>query len=91
MVINSYDNSGSWETIVDAKTGEIISVKDIAVYHRHKDETSESPKRKQNNPIKQSVLKLQVPAMYMTRIRCQEPDQHMEAAMWTVMMPRMPV
>ncbi|WP_343680892.1 T9SS type A sorting domain-containing protein [Chryseobacterium arthrosphaerae] len=46
VVINSYDNSGSWETIVDAKTGEIISVKDIAVYHRHKDETSESPKKK---------------------------------------------
>ncbi|WP_312303033.1 T9SS type A sorting domain-containing protein [Chryseobacterium sp.] len=46
VVINSYDNSGSWETIVDAKTGEIISVKDIAVYHKHKDENSESSKKK---------------------------------------------
>ncbi|UEQ77561.1 T9SS type A sorting domain-containing protein [Chryseobacterium arthrosphaerae] len=52
VVINSYDNSGSWETIVDAKTGEIISVKDIAVYHRHKDETSESPKKKTKQPNK---------------------------------------
>ncbi|WP_062700030.1 T9SS type A sorting domain-containing protein [Chryseobacterium indologenes] len=46
-VINSYDNPGSWETIVDAKTGEIISVKNIAVYHRHEDETSGSPKKKE--------------------------------------------
>lgn len=52
VVINSYDNSGSRETIVDAKTGEIISVKDIAVYHRHKDETSESPKKKTKQPNK---------------------------------------
>ncbi|MEE6130214.1 T9SS type A sorting domain-containing protein [Chryseobacterium arthrosphaerae] len=52
VVINSYDNSGSWETIVDAKTGKIISVKDIAVYHRHKDETSESPKKKTKQPNK---------------------------------------
>ena len=52
VVINSYDNSGSWETIVDAKTGEIISIKDIAVYHRHKDETSESPQKKTKQPNK---------------------------------------
>jgi len=46
-VINSYDNPGSWETIVDAKTGEIISVKNIAVHHRHEGDTSRSPKKKE--------------------------------------------
>lgn len=52
VVINSYENSGSWETMVNAKTGEIISVKDIAVYHKHNDETSESPKKKTKKPNK---------------------------------------
>lgn len=38
-VINPYENPGSWETIIDAKTGTVISVKDIAVYHRgHEDD-----------------------------------------------------
>lgn len=46
-VINSYDNPGSWETIVDAKTGSIISVKNIALYHRHEGEASRSPKKKE--------------------------------------------
>ncbi len=38
-------------------------------------------RRKQSSSIKQLVLKLQAPVMYMTRIRCQEQDQHMEAVM----------
>ncbi len=46
IVINSYERSGSWETIVNAKTGEIISVKDIALYHRHQDEDAQSSKKK---------------------------------------------
>jgi len=36
VILNSHDNPGSWETIIDAKSGAIISVKDIAVHH-HKD------------------------------------------------------
>ena len=34
VVINSFNNPGSWETIVDAKSGDVISVKDIAIYYK---------------------------------------------------------
>lgn len=44
-IINSHDNPGSWETIIDAKTGTIISVKDIALYHRENDNESKPPKK----------------------------------------------
>lgn len=44
-IINSEDNPGSWETIIDAKTGNIISVKDIALYHRENDNESNPPKK----------------------------------------------
>jgi len=42
VLTNSYENPGSWETIVDAKTGEIISVKDVSFRHKDKDEPSEN-------------------------------------------------
>lgn len=46
-VINPYENPGSWETIIDAKTGAVISVKDIAVYHRgHEDDCPDHKKDK---------------------------------------------
>ncbi|MDR6547058.1 putative small secreted protein [Chryseobacterium rhizosphaerae] len=57
VVINSYENSGSWETMVNAKTGEIISVKDIAVYHKDKDEASESSKKKTKKLNKTVIFK----------------------------------
>ena len=46
VLIKSYDNPGSWETIVDAKTGDVISVKDVANYHHHskKNNGGEEPK-----------------------------------------------
>lgn len=57
-VINPYDNPGSWETIVDAKTGAVISVKDIAVYHRgHEDETPKPKKNKAAETQKKTTFK----------------------------------
>ncbi|PQA91947.1 hypothetical protein B0A69_16120 [Chryseobacterium shigense] len=44
VLTSSFDNPGSWETIVDAKTGSVISMKDIAVKHHDKNEPS--PKKK---------------------------------------------
>lgn len=36
VVTNSYDKIGSWETIVDAQNGNVLSVKDIAFYYKSK-------------------------------------------------------
>jgi hypothetical protein len=44
VILNSHDNPGSWETIVDAKSGAVISVKDIAVHH-HKEEDKPREKK----------------------------------------------
>lgn len=49
VLTSSFDNPGSWETIVDAKTGTVISMKDIAMKHHDKNEPS--PKKK-NEKIK---------------------------------------
>lgn len=53
VLTNSYENPGSWETIVDAKTGEVIQVKDIAFRHRDKEEPSPYNNRKE---IKKNIL-----------------------------------
>jgi Zn-dependent metalloprotease len=47
VLINSHDNPGSWETIVDAQTGEVISVKDISIYHHDKNDPTK-PNKKSN-------------------------------------------
>ena len=36
VVTNVFDKTGSWEVIIDAKTGAVLSQKDIAVYHKDK-------------------------------------------------------
>lgn len=36
VVTTSYDKIGSWETIVDAQTGAVLSTKDIAYYYKGK-------------------------------------------------------
>lgn len=36
VVTKSYEHPGTWETIIDAKNGVVISVKDIAFYHKAK-------------------------------------------------------
>lgn len=44
VLTSSFDNPGSWETIVDAKTGDVISMKDISV--KHHDKNDSHPKKK---------------------------------------------
>jgi len=57
-VINPYENPGSWETIIDAKTGAVISVKDIAVYHRgHEDDSDDHKKNKAPKTQKKNSFK----------------------------------
>lgn len=36
VVTNAVDKTGSWEVMIDAKTGTVLSQKDIAVYHKDK-------------------------------------------------------
>jgi zinc metalloprotease ZmpB len=55
VLTNSYENSGSWETIIDAYNGEIMSVKDISL--RHKDKDSErSGKKNKKKTVKKNTL-----------------------------------
>ncbi|WP_080779407.1 T9SS type A sorting domain-containing protein [Chryseobacterium phocaeense] len=57
-VINPYDNPGSWETIIDAKTGTVVSVKDIAVYHRgHEGDSDDHKKNKAPKTQKKNSFK----------------------------------
>jgi len=50
ILTNSHDNPGSWETIIDAQNGNVLSVKDIANYHHGK---NEAPKPAKKNPKKE--------------------------------------
>ena len=49
VLTNSHDHPGSWETLIDAQNGEIISVKDISQYHHSK---SENPRKRKNSKEK---------------------------------------
>lgn len=53
VLTNSYENPGSWETIIDAKTGEVISVKDISFRHKEKEKPEKNEKHKE---LKKNVL-----------------------------------
>lgn len=46
VLTSSFDNPGSWETIVDAKTGAVISMKDISVKHHNENGPSNHKKSK---------------------------------------------
>lgn len=48
VLTKSFENSGTWETLVDAKTGEVISVTDIANYYHDNEEPK--PKKKNLKP-----------------------------------------
>jgi Zn-dependent metalloprotease len=54
VLTSSHDNPGSWETIVDAQNGNIISVEDIALYHHDK---NEDPKPGKKNITKEVTNK----------------------------------
>lgn len=51
VLTSSHDHPGSWETIVDAQNGNVISVKDIANYHHDKNETPKPSKKNQKKEI----------------------------------------
>jgi len=51
VVIRSFDNPGSWETLVDAKTGEVISIKEISHHYSHNDGRKKK-KNKDSEPQK---------------------------------------
>lgn len=51
VLTNSHDNPGSWETIVDAQNGNIISVKDIANYHHDENDSPKPVKKKSKKNI----------------------------------------
>lgn len=55
VLISSFDNPGTWETIVDAKTGSVISMKDISVKHHHEDDPPSKKKNKKTNAKKVPV------------------------------------
>lgn len=55
VVTSSFDNPGSWETIVDAKTGSVISMKDISVKHHDKNDPDPKKKNKKVTPKKAPV------------------------------------
>ena len=50
VLTKSFEHPGTWETIVDAKNGEVISVKDIALYH-HKSEGPKPAKKDSTNNL----------------------------------------
>ena len=46
VVTNAFDKTGSWEVMIDAKTGAVLRQKDIAIYHKDK----KKEKVKKRNP-----------------------------------------
>lgn len=54
VVTNAFDMSGSWEVMIDAKTGSVLSKTDVAVYHHKKEKKTKkvaSKKTVLNNKV----------------------------------------
>lgn len=49
VVTNPANGKASWELLVDAQTGAVLSTKDVAIYHHHDKKTAEQPKK--TNPV----------------------------------------
>jgi Zn-dependent metalloprotease len=49
VLTSSFENPGSWETIIDAQTGEVIRVKDVAYYYKEKNPANPKKKSNKNN------------------------------------------
>ncbi|GEP51692.1 hypothetical protein FNO01nite_23640 [Flavobacterium noncentrifugens] len=45
IVTNPANGKASWEVLVDAQTGTVLSTKDVAIYHRHEKNSIEQPKK----------------------------------------------
>lgn len=52
VVTSAEDKNGSWEVIIDAKTSQVISSKDIAFYHSGKEIKKDKKKQKQKESAK---------------------------------------
>ncbi|MBB4805618.1 Zn-dependent metalloprotease [Chryseobacterium defluvii] len=57
VLTSSHDNPGSWETIVDAQTGNVISVKDIAFRHHSKKDPVDLPRKNNKKEAKTKAKK----------------------------------
>ncbi|MFC3157772.1 Por secretion system C-terminal sorting domain-containing protein [Chryseobacterium arachidis] len=51
VLTNSFENPGSWETIIDAQSGDVLSVKDIAFYHHDKNDSPRPRKKNTKNEV----------------------------------------
>ena len=49
VVTIAFDMKGSWEVSVDAQTGDVMSKKDVAIYHHNNDKKVKKKKRKKRN------------------------------------------
>lgn len=57
VITNSFENPGDWETIIDAQTGEVISVKDVSFKHNDNDHEKKTGKKsKQVTEITKTAL-----------------------------------
>ncbi|MCQ4141993.1 T9SS type A sorting domain-containing protein [Chryseobacterium sp. EO14] len=56
VLTSSFENPGSWETIIDAQTGEVISVKDVAYYYKEKEKNPEKKSNKKNTKAKKVLV-----------------------------------
>jgi len=57
VVTSAEDKNGNWEVIVDAKTSQIISSKDIAFYHKDNDKDKNKNKKSKEEPKKEEPKK----------------------------------
>lgn len=48
VVINPANGSGSWEVLIDAQNGNVISTKDVAIYHHKKEDSNKKKKQKES-------------------------------------------
>ena len=51
VYIYSYTKTGAWEVLINAQNGEIISSKDVAIYHSPKHEKDKKKEKNQKNSI----------------------------------------
>ncbi|RAR74177.1 T9SS type A sorting domain-containing protein [Flavobacterium aciduliphilum] len=48
VVTNAFDMSGSWEVMIDAQSGAVLSTKDVAVYHHKKEKKKKNEAKGEN-------------------------------------------
>jgi len=58
VISNPNSGVGSWEVMIDAQTGEVISIKDVAVYHHKEKPIKKNVKNKKKEEVKNSYTPL---------------------------------